>query len=385
MKTPFIPLLVLVAQLVIPLNISAATVDVVRVPDRGIQPQAAVDDSGTLHLIYFKGAPANGDLFYVTRPVGQSEFRQPIPVNHIAGSAIAMGTIRGAHLALGKNGRVHVAWMGSGPTAKKGEGTHPESPMFYTRLNDSGSAFEPERNIITWTGGLDGGGSVAADSQGDVYVAWHGRAPDAADGEAGRAMFVAVSADDGRTFAREIQANPTPTGACGCCGMRAFVDGSDNLHLLYRTANPVSRDMMLLTSSNHARTFKETPVNRWFTQSCPMSSSVMTGKQQGILLATETGDQVEWASLATDGLKPGSAISVSSAKSGHPSIATNANGDVLVAWAEGAGWAKGGSLKWQLYDTNDAPVELEAPVAEIPTWSFPAAVTAAGNNFVVIY
>ncbi len=345
MKTPFILSLALVTQLAISPNIIAATVDVVRVPDGGIQPQAAVDDSGTLHLVYFKGDPANGDLFYVTRSVGQSEFGPPIPVNHIAGSAIAMGTIRGAHLALGKSNRVHVAWMGSGKTAKKGEGKHPESPMFYTRLNEAGSAFEPERNVISWTGGLDGGGSVAADSQGDVYVAWHGRASDAADGEAGRAMFVAVSTDDGRTFAREGQANPTPTGACGCCGMRAFVDGSGNLHLLYRTANSVSRDMMLLTSSDHARTFTATPVNRWFTQSCPMSSSVMTGDQRGILLATETGDQVEWTSLATDRLRLGKANPVSSAKSGHPSIATTAAGDVLVAWAEGAGWAVGGTLK----------------------------------------
>ncbi len=386
MKTYFPPSLVLTALLAVSLNsLAATTVDVVRVPDGGIQPQAVVDQAGTLHLIYFKGDPANGDLFYVNRPAGDGEFSAPMPVNHIEGSSVALGTIRGAHLALGRNARVHVAWMGSGRTAAKGKGKYPEAPMFYTRLNEEGSTFEPERNVITRTGGLDGGGSVAADSQGNVYVAWHGRAPDAAEGEAGRAMFVARSSDDGRTFESETQANPKPTGSCGCCGMRAFVDARDNLHLLYRTATPLSRDMMLLTSSDHARTFKETPINRWFTQSCPMSSSVMISSPQGILLSTETSDHVEWNSLTADGLVLGQPTSVSPAKAKHPSMATNPIGEVLVTWAEGAGWGQGGTLKWQLFDAQGKPVASPAPEAEVPTWSFPTAVHLANDRFLVIY
>ena len=43
-------------------------------------------------------------------------------------------------------------------------------------LSDEGSAFEPQRNVMQFAEGLDGGGSVAADVQGNVYVAWHGDA-----------------------------------------------------------------------------------------------------------------------------------------------------------------------------------------------------------------
>lgn len=39
-------------------------------------------------------------------------------------------------------------------------------PMLYSRSNDSGTAFEPERNLMTRTFGLDGGGIIAADSTG---------------------------------------------------------------------------------------------------------------------------------------------------------------------------------------------------------------------------
>jgi hypothetical protein len=45
--------------------------------------------------------------------------------------------------------------------------------MFYSRLTDDHTAFEPERNLMTHTFGLDGGGTLAADAAGQVYVAGH--------------------------------------------------------------------------------------------------------------------------------------------------------------------------------------------------------------------
>src|SRR5262249_49543596 len=89
-------------------------VNVVKTPGGGIQPQAVVDARGVLHLVYFKGEAEAGDLFYVRREQGKTEFSAPIRANSQAGSAIATGTIRGGQLAIGKNGRVHVAWNGSG-------------------------------------------------------------------------------------------------------------------------------------------------------------------------------------------------------------------------------------------------------------------------------
>src|SRR5258705_307297 len=136
---------------------------------------------------------------------------------------MALGTIRGAQLAVGKNGRVHVAWDGMGEGVSTLPGNRKDqSPLFYTRLNDAGTAFEPERNVITYAYGLDGGSSVAADPQGDVYVTWHAPQPGNTNGEAGRAVFMARSTDEGKTFQRETPAISKPTGACSCCGMRAF-------------------------------------------------------------------------------------------------------------------------------------------------------------------
>jgi hypothetical protein len=194
----------------------AGKVKLERVPHGGIQPQVAVDAKGTIHLIYFKGTPAAGDVFYVRSAKAAGKFSKPIRVNSQRGSAIATGNIRGAHLALGRKGRVHVAWNGSGKAEPKAPGK--ANPMLYARLNDSGTAFEPQRNLMGFAGVLDGGGSVAADGAGNVYVTWHSPPRDAR-GEGTRRVWVAHSSDDGKTFAaakRRSRKRPAPAAAAGC-------------------------------------------------------------------------------------------------------------------------------------------------------------------------
>ena len=209
---------------------AAAPVELVKTPDGGIQPQAAIDARGVIHLVYLKGDPAAADVYYVRREPGKDGWSVPIRVNSRLGSAVAVGTIRGAQLALGRGGRVHVVWNGSGAN----EPSH-GVPLYYTRMNDAGTGFEPERNLMQFTSMLDGGGSVAADAAGNVYVAWHAN-DRPGSGEANRRLWIARSTNDGRTFSREAPAYASPTGACGCCGARAFADSHGSVYVLYRAA-----------------------------------------------------------------------------------------------------------------------------------------------------
>src|SRR6266702_3136805 len=101
---------------------AAPTVTPVRGPDGGVQPQAAVDSMGKIHLIYLKGEDGACDVFYVTSADGAKTWSKPLRVNSQAGAAIATGTVRGAQLALGKGGRAHVAWMGSSIAEPKAPG-----------------------------------------------------------------------------------------------------------------------------------------------------------------------------------------------------------------------------------------------------------------------
>src|SRR5439155_6942543 len=143
-----------------------------------------------------------------------------------------IGTIRGAQLALGKGGRIHVVWFGSDQSEPAG-GRSRGAPLLYSRLNDRGTAFEPARNLMQFTAALDGGPSIAADAEGNVYAAWHGQ-DGSSDGEAARRLWVARSTEEGKSFSREVPAWAEPTGACACCGARAYADRRGLVYILYR-------------------------------------------------------------------------------------------------------------------------------------------------------
>jgi hypothetical protein len=383
---------------------SAARVTTLRVPQGGIQPQVAVDERGTVHLVYFHGDPRNGNLFYVRSTAG-GKFSEPVPVNSHPDSAIAIGNIRGAHLAVGKNGRVHVAWMGSGKAEPKAPGN--ASPVLYTCLNDAGTAFEPERNVIQSAVGLDGGGSVCADGAGNVYVAWHAPEP-GAKGEANRRVWLARSGDEGRTFAREAAVSPPGTGVCGCCGMRAFCDRQGGIYLFYRSATEVvHRDSYLLVSRDRGVSFRAENLGKWQIGTCPMSSYALAEGGGAVLAAWETDGQVAFVRADPASGKHAAPVAAGPVAAGpvaagpvasgpvaapgaghgrkHPVVAANARGEMLFAWTEGMGWNRGGSLAWQVFGKDGRPTAEKGRARGVPVWSLVAAFVRPDGGFTIIY
>jgi hypothetical protein len=350
---------------------SAAQVELLRVPDDGLQPQAAVDSRGVLHLIYFKGEPRAGDVFYTRRAPGDTAFSLSLRVNSLPNTAIAIGTVRGPHLAIGRNGRPHVTWMNAG------EG---HSGMYYTRLDDQGTAFEPQRNLTQEATGLDGGGSIAADALGNVYVAWHA----GYQAEAQRGVWFAPSADDGQTFAREIRADSGETGVCGCCGMRAFADRSGYLYLLYRAATEnIHRDMYLLSYNAQGELSGHRLLHEWELAACPMSTAYLSETPSGVLAAWETDGQVYYA--RPESFSPVPAPGKGQSRK-HPVVAGNQQGEVLLAWTEGTGWNQGGSLAWQVYDPQGRPLGEKGFLENaVPVWGCAAALAGPGGKFTLIY
>lgn len=367
MRTPLLTLALLACS--IP---ASATVEFVRIPTGGLQPQAAVDAGGRLHLIYFKGEPAAGDVFYIRRDAAATTFTPPVRVNSQANSAVAIGTVRGPHLALGANGRPHVAWMGAGDASPG---------MHYTRLDDEGQAFEPQRNISQLARDLDGGGSIAADTSGHVFVAWHA----GNEGEEKRRVWVARSADAGRTFATETPASPIETGVCGCCGMRALADDAGQLYLLYRAAaQQIHRDMTLLVQSADEPTPSHRTLQPWELMACPMSTAQLHETATGVEAAWEKEGQVYWSRLdAPDRLfsPPGEG-----GQRKHPALAANTHGETLLAWTEGTGWKQGGALAWQVFDAANKPTDIKGYLNNaIPIWGHVAVAALPNGSFAIIY
>ncbi|MDQ3013900.1 MAG: glycoside hydrolase [Acidobacteriota bacterium] len=373
---------------------SAGSVNLLRAPDHGLQPQAVVDERGALHLIYFAGEPSAGDIFYVRRAPGKAEFSAPLRVNSQPGSAVAIGTMRGAHIAIGKNGRIHISWNGSSKSPMRGPRN--SEPMLYARMNDAGTAFEAERNLMQVSHELDGGGSLTSDKAGNVYVAWHGGGEQ--KGEDHRRVWLAASTDDGKTFAREVAVDNGETGACGCCGMRAFVDRDGALYLLYRTATAMTeRGMFLLTSTDQGRSFRGERLDEWTLTTCPMSSVTMTSTLSGAkqnLAAWENNGQVFFAAVNRTGARSGSdlvnisapdAASEMIGKRKHPAIATNARGETILVWAEGTAWKKGGSLAWQVFDREGKLTVHKGAAPDMPVWGLATVVAESNNSFTIFY
>jgi hypothetical protein len=361
-------------------------VTVLETPDEGIQPQAAVDPDGAVHLIYFKGEPGGGDIFYTHAGPGQTRFSEPVRVNSQPGSAIATGTIRGAQIALGRGGRVHVAWNGSGEArpANPIKG----APMLYARSSPERTAFEPQRNLMQRTSGLDGGGSVAADREGNVYVGWHGRAEAAPDGEQGRRFFVARSKDDGATFAPEEPALAKETGACGCCGTRGFADSRGTVYFLYRAATKnVDRDMTLLISRDGGEHFQGTTLHPWRLFACPMSSESLAEGPAGVTAAWETNGRVYYSLVDPKALEPSRPVAPpGGGDRKHPAVAVNAKGETLLAWAEGTGWQRAGALAWRVFDPSGRATRESGRVEKgVPVWGLPTVVAQPDGGFTLIH
>jgi hypothetical protein len=371
-------------------------VNVVRLPVGGLQPHCLTDDAGTIHTVYFKGEPKAGDLWYATLKAGASEFSKPIRVNSQEQSSVAIGTIRGPRLALGRGGRVHVVWNGSGkaePKGPKAPSGAASAPMLYARLNDAGTAFEPQMCLARTSTALDGGGSVAADSEGRVFVGWHAAQPSGPGAESDRQFWVARSIDDGLTFSPEVAVSPKGLGACACCGTAGLADDRGGVHFLFRSASDnENRDMQWLSSIDHGATFTAHQLGEWKANQCPMSSAsiaLQPGSQGLVLFAWETKGAVSFARADLAGNKVGPPTTPSGkGPRKHPTLAVSPDGIVLMAWAEGTGWNKGGDVCWQLFRADGSPVAGSFARREggngLTAWNAPAAAWSV-ERFVLTY
>ena len=350
---------------------SAPGVDVLRAPAGASLPQAAVDGDGRLHLIYYTGSMSSGDLWHVTRARGAADWSAPQRVNSEPHSVTGLGPVDGGQLAIGPAGRLHVTWFHRDPTR-----------FFYTRTDDAGG-FEPQRALSAKEeGGVETGSTVALDAAGNVYVFWH--ADPVAD--AHRRVYLAASRNHGEHFDAPRPVSPAAEGACGCCGLRAAVDGAGEVHVSYRGAGEnVHRGMRLLTSTDAGHSFDDRLIQSWDVGACPVATTTLASGPDGTLVAWETEGQVYVANterLDEAWSPPGEA----QFRRKNATVAVNHRGDVLLAWGDGPGWQSGGNLHWQAFDAGGRPRgDTGLAPAPIPARSVPAVATRADGSFVIVY
>jgi hypothetical protein len=225
-----------------------AEVKTIRVPQGGAVPEVVLDAKGVLHMTYGRGAPGNG--YYVqSRNLGTT-YTRPVQLNQRA-DTVTTGMERGPKLALGKDGVLHVVWLGY---YKKGGG------VWYTRSTDGGKTFEAERNLTEVRPAWDNA-TVTADQEGKVFVFWTGQWPKLPNEDpkspVASPIIMSRSTDNGKTFApSQLVKHDYPGRACGCCRLEAQVGPDDALYVGFRGGFQNLRDPYLLKGEKAQNDFK---------------------------------------------------------------------------------------------------------------------------------
>lgn len=357
-------------------QLAQAQVRVEAVPEGGIQPQVLVDARNTAHLVYLKGDPRACDVRYTHRSVTESTWAEPITVNSIPSSAVGIGTIRGAQMALGRGGSVQVVW--NGVPAKLND-KQQRSPLYHTRKQPGAVSFEKQRDWLGDTVALDGGASIAASSEGRVCLVWHASKAFGLK-EGARYVFARESSDDGVTFSEPRELNSAQPGVCPCCSLKAHLDSRGTLNIIYRAAmKPDARGMALIRLPQGGKA-SITPLDDWRIAMCPMSSISVQEAAGHVQAAWENDGQLVTAILD---VQPSIGPKAGPKGAKHPSIITNSQSSTLLTCITGSGWMKAGQLHWELRDASGKVIQSRDG-EKLPVWSFATSYALADGGFVIL-
>ena len=315
-----------------------------------------------IHLVFFKGEPSGGDLVLWPARAGLGAI--------LAAGAGQQPTGRGDRDRDDPAGGQIHPWVGADESTSPGTArtaARPRNPAgarflrcLYTRVRPGWQGLRALLRQL-WmqrTSALDGGGTIAADDSGHVYVAWHGRTEDAGPGEAARRMWVVRSeAMMAATFASAEE----PGAGASDRGLRLLRHAGpgrprrEPLRALSRGQLEMSIAICIwsVPTITHAHSRGES-IHPWRAEICPMSSATLAESGPGALAAWETRGQVYFSRIdpRTHRAGPPTAPAGGRGNRKHPAVAGNARGETILVWTEGTGWQKGGSLAWQVFDLD---------------------------------
>ena len=166
--------------------------------------------------------------------------------------------------------------------------------------------------------------------------------------------------------------------------MKAFADREGTVFALFRSAKDTTTRDEILLEGRADEPLKPVLRDSWKIGMCPMSSASFAATPKATFAAWESRDNVFFTKISNGQASSPTAPS-GQTKRKHPALAANSKGELLVVWTEGTGWAKGGTIAWQLYDFEGKPSGDSGRAEGLPVWSLATAVAKADGSFVIIY
>lgn len=244
---------------------------------------------------------------------------------------------QGEDLAIGKDGRVHVAMSNNAWKLKLPE---EEWGLYFASLAPGAKEFSPTRNVNRKP---SEGFSLAADERGNVSACF-----------LSDRLFTMVSQDNGMTFGPYAEPNPV-WNPCDCCTTSATFGNDGKLAVLYREETENERDIyvtLLDPGGKSKPTRNRVSVTPWKLEGCPMTYYTIARTANGYVAAWPTKGQVYFARLDNSGevVPPGEVRTPGTSGMRKRLVALGAtDGATLVAWKNKD------ILGWQLYDSKGQP------------------------------
>ena len=280
----------------------------------GAWPAAVLGRDGAIHLAYVGGG-------VVRHARLGAELEGPRAIRPDTTPCLALME-RGPRIAAGVDHRLHIAWC------EKAE----HNALHVTTSDDDGSTFAHDVRVrdVAEHGG-EALCDIACDGAGAVYVAWVDSRMENDQNPVSADVFFDVSRDGGRTFGPDREATARgPARCCPCCRPTLLTAAAPLLAV--RGGEHNVRDVFLVPLDPLAAGTCPVP-DRWEFAGCPMDAPAIAGDPKAALaLAWKTKDGVQVALRD----KPDQPFAVRKVRgAAHPVLVVDRKGRATLAWQAG--------------------------------------------------
>ena len=292
------------------------------------QPQAAVGDDGSVHVVYGIGDAVQ----YCRSPDGGATFEKSMQAFRVPN--MSLGMRRGPRIAKTKSAIVVTAIGGQIGKGRDGD-------VLAWRSTDDGKTWQgPVRVNDTAESAREGLHAMASGADGSIWCVWL----DLRDKKS--EIYATMSKDGGATWEPNKCIYRSPDGSvCECCHPSVIVSG-DSVHVMFRNSLGGNRDMYVTSSTDRGKSFSDARKlgsGTWTLDACPMDGGMLAAGPKG--------------ALATVWRRDGNVYTA--AGDGSPEILL---GPGQQPWI--AGTAKGSIIVWTV--SREGDLLVQSPVSGQP-------------------
>ncbi|WP_165940193.1 sialidase family protein [Dyadobacter psychrotolerans] len=231
----------------------------------GSQPEIAIDENGTVRIVYGVKNGDHKDLYFVSSNDGGKSFSKPDLLGNFSKMGLGMG--RGPQIVTTAEYTVVTV------------GDH-NGDLFSMRLTNADNQWSaPVKVTDTDSTAKEALSGLSAGKGNDVYTVW-------LDSRLGNNnLYGSLSRDGGLTWEKnQLIYQGEQKGICDCCKPTVSFDQSGSMHVMFRNKLDGARNMYLISSKDngkHFSTAQKLGTGDFMIDGCPMDGGDLAADENG--------------------------------------------------------------------------------------------------------